>query len=65
MLLTYLEMPKNRRKVIFWNFITSHLRKNLFYEENKNEKTMIPFIYYVSVIYNQFINDHAAAFTVV
>lgn len=26
---------------------------------------MIPFIYNVSVIYNQFINDHAAAFAVV
>lgn len=26
---------------------------------------MIPFIYNVSVIYNRFINDHAAAFTVI
>lgn len=30
----------------------------------KRNKTMIPFIYNVSVIYNQFINDHTAAFSV-
>lgn len=39
MLLRYLETPKTAENFFFfWNFITSHLREIMFYEDNKMKK---------------------------